>query len=213
MRFARPFAIVFWFALQAGAVYAQEQSKAAMTTCSTNGDCATISEPASVSIENLHKQADVVALVQIVSGDTENYEAPVYKAKVLRAFKGSAVGQYVYIGKFIGYQVGGEYLAFLRRSEKVAAPVRPGGLNYGEVKVLQIMYEGYSFMLVTYECIFAGKTTAEQCDYGVQISTNQVLLPKSVKAYSLGTRGGGGPHYMVRRDSLLDWIEKRVKTK
>jgi len=51
-----------------------------------------ISEPAAVSITDLFKQPDVVAIVQVVSGDSENYDTAVYKSKVLAVFKGAEQG-------------------------------------------------------------------------------------------------------------------------
>ena len=83
-----------------------------------------ISEPATVAITDLFKQADVVAVVQILSGDSENYETAVYKAKVLTAFKSAKVGQQLFFGPFIGYEVGGQYIAFLRRA-KAGPKVQP----------------------------------------------------------------------------------------
>lgn len=57
-----------------------------------------ISEPATVSLASLFAQADVVAVVQVVSGDSESYEAVVYKSKVLTVFKGAQQGQYLFFG-------------------------------------------------------------------------------------------------------------------
>jgi hypothetical protein len=76
-----------------------------------------ISEPGTVAITELFKQADVVAVVEILSGDSEGYDVTVYKAKVLTAFKGVAAGEQLFFGPFVGYEVGGEYVAFLRRAK------------------------------------------------------------------------------------------------
>ena len=48
-----------------------------------------------MSITDLFKQPDVVAIVQVVSGDSENYDTAVYKSKVLAVFKGAEQGQYL----------------------------------------------------------------------------------------------------------------------
>jgi hypothetical protein len=194
--------------LTCSAALSQEPSKARVTTC--DGDnCVSISEPASVSIKDLWKQADLIAVVQIVSGDTEHYKTAVYKAKVLRPLKGATAGQTVYLGKFIGYKLGGEYLAFLRSPRGVSEPIG-GAQGYGSVEVFQIMYEGYSFMGIEYECVFDA-LEKHRCDEGVVISTEQVRLPKKIKTYPLGTNGGGGPHYMVRKDAFLNWLEQGMK--
>jgi hypothetical protein len=46
-----------------------------------------ISEPGVYELSDLFKQADTVALVSIVSGDTESYSTAVYKAEVVTSFK------------------------------------------------------------------------------------------------------------------------------
>ncbi len=40
----------------------------------------TVTEPGTYELSALYKRADVVALVEMVAGDTENYEKVVYKA-------------------------------------------------------------------------------------------------------------------------------------
>lgn len=52
----------------------------------------TLTEPSPVKIQELFKQADLVAVVRILSGDTEQYPTAVYKAKVVQSFKGIDVG-------------------------------------------------------------------------------------------------------------------------
>ena len=42
-----------------------------------------------VKIADLFKEADVVAEVKIMSGDAEHYPMVVYKAQVLKAYKGT----------------------------------------------------------------------------------------------------------------------------
>jgi hypothetical protein len=61
----------------------------------------TISEPATVTVQELFKRADVVALVKIVAGDSENYQAVMYKATVLKAFKGVKESEQLNFGPFI----------------------------------------------------------------------------------------------------------------
>jgi hypothetical protein len=164
-----------------------------------------ISEPATVAITELFKQADVVAVVQILSGDSENYETAVYKAKVLTAFKGTEVGQQLFFGPFIGYEVGGEYVAFLRRA-KVGAKVQPRDgptMTYGPLEAFHlIMYQGYSIMPLRYECAFDGKDPAQSCDYGVRVNTDQVKLPPAVRTFP-----------RTSKDDFVDanrWVRKDV---
>ena len=144
-----------------------------------------ISEPGVVALSDLFKQADVVAVVQILSGDSESYDSAVYKSKVLTQFKGTAVNEELYFGPFIGYGVGNEYVAFLRRAKsgpklKAQRPMQTT-IAYGPLEVFHlIMYQGYSIMPVRYACVFGGK---DPCDYGVKVNTDQVKLPKGTKTF------------------------------
>ncbi len=99
------FPSLFCFLVSAPIAKAQEQT-------------ATISEPAPVKVEELLKQADLVAIVRILSGDTEHYPRAVYKAEVLQPFKGVEKGAIFYFGPFIGYGLGEEFLVFLHHSER-----------------------------------------------------------------------------------------------
>jgi len=164
-----------------------------------------ISEPGTVAITDLFKQADVVAVVQILSGDSENYETAVYKAKVLTTFKGAEVGQQLFFGPFIGYEVGGEYVAFFRRA-KAGPKVQPHEgptMTYGPLEVFHlIMYQGYSIMPLRYECAFEGKDPAQSCDYGVRVNTDQVKLPPAIRTFP-----------RTPKDDFVDanrWVRKDV---
>jgi hypothetical protein len=147
-----------------------------------------ISEPGVVALSDLFKQADVVAVVHILSGDSESYDSAVYKSKVLTQFKGTAVNDDLYFGPFIGYGVGNEYVAFLRRAKSgptlQAQRSTNNSIAYGAVEVLHlIMYQGYSIMPIRYVCVFEGKDPSQSCDYGVRVNTQQVKLPKGIKTF------------------------------
>lgn len=87
-------------------------------------------------------------------------------------------------------------------------------MNYGQIPVLyRAMYEGYSILSIDYGCVFDGKHVDERCDYGIEISTEQVLLPKRIKTFPSGGRGGGGEHYWVRRDGFLKFLDSLRSTK
>jgi hypothetical protein len=81
-----------------------------------------ISEPGIYELSGLFKQADTVALVSIVSGDTESYSTALYKAEVVTSFKGAAAGETVYFGPYVGERLGWEYILFLRN---VSEPINP----------------------------------------------------------------------------------------
>jgi hypothetical protein len=73
----------------------------------------TISEPRTYELAKLFQQADRVVLAKVVGGDTESYDVAVYKAEVVKNFKGGAAGETFYFGPFLGKRLGWEYILFL----------------------------------------------------------------------------------------------------
>jgi len=59
-------------------------------------------EPASLKSGDLVKQADLVASIRIVSGDTEHDPKAVYKGEILEAFNAAEKGAIIYFGPFTG---------------------------------------------------------------------------------------------------------------
>jgi hypothetical protein len=172
----------------------------------------TLSEPATVKIDDLFKQADLVAVVKVLSGDSEHYAITVYKAEVLNAFKGAANSDRIYFGPFINYGVGSEYLVFLRKSKEefgVSRNADSPGLTYGTVTAsYHVMYDGYSTMPVKYACVFDEKGSKEPCDYGVKINTYQVKLPKRLKTYPIEpTDADMSDARWVRRRDVVSMLE------
>jgi len=142
-----------------------------------------ITEPGTYEISDLFKRADVVALIKIVSGDTESYDHAVYKGEVIQSFKGMPSGATVYFGPFIGEKLGCEYLLFLRNVTKPITPKTTAIASYGTIPYSEVFDEGYSSMETSYECVFDGNEAAQKCDYGVRICTDYIKLPKSVAAF------------------------------
>ncbi|MFZ0818816.1 MAG: hypothetical protein WAM91_02020 [Candidatus Acidiferrales bacterium] len=170
------------------------------------------SEPAPVKLEDLFKQADVVAVLKILSGDTEHYSATVYKTEVVKPFKGVAAGQIVFLGPFVGYRIGWEYVAFLRRTDEKMAPSKEPtspGTTYGPLpSFYHIMYQGYSIMEGSYECVFDGKEISEKCDYGIKINTYQVILPKKIKTFPAPPEEGeSSDSKWVRKKPFLEYLD------
>ncbi|HEY6305193.1 MAG TPA: hypothetical protein VI488_01890 [Candidatus Angelobacter sp.] len=143
----------------------------------------TTAEPGIYKLEDLYQKADTVALVKILSGDTEHYDVAVYKAEVVEGFKGAAAKQIVYFGPFIGHRLGWEYVVFLRTEKKPHTPNRTPGANYGVVAYAAVFNQGYTSMETGYQCVFEGKETKEQCDYGVRVCTDYILLSKSTPVF------------------------------
>ena len=144
----------------------------------------TISEPGVYELSGLFKQADTVALVRIVSGDMETYSTSVYKAEVVKSFKGAAAGETVYFGPYVGERLGWEYILFLR---KVSEPIKPKtttNAGYGTIRYAEVFNEDYSSMETSYQCIFDGPDTSQKCDYGVRVCTNYIKLPSTTPTFS-----------------------------
>jgi hypothetical protein len=161
----------------------------------------TITEPATYELAQLYKSADKVALVQIRSGDAENYKIAVYKGVVVKGYKGTTDGEIIYFGPYIGQKIGSEYILFLRNVAQPLVPTSASGLNYGTVHYSEVFDEGFSSMETSYECVFDGKTTAENCDVGVRICTDYIRLPKSTRTFPPTT---DDPPFGCR------WVRKRA---
>jgi hypothetical protein len=140
-----------------------------------------ITEPGIIPLSKLLQMSDTVALVRILSGDTENYQTALYKATVVTNFKGSKEGQTLFSGPFIGQRLGFESLVFLRKASTLAVPKKGPNAGYGAVPHLNVFNEGYSSMEISYECGFDGKEIREQCDYGVRVCTDYIVLPKGTE--------------------------------
>ena len=140
----------------------------------TNG--VTLSEPGVYQLADLFKHSDIVASVKIVSGDTENYDGAVYKAKVLTSFKGTSSDATIYFGRYVGERLGWEYFVFLQNADAVA-PKHESASLYGKVPYYRVFNEGYSSMETGYKCIFDGDAVRDKCDYGVRVCTDYIKLP------------------------------------
>jgi hypothetical protein len=142
-----------------------------------------LTEPGVYKIGDLFNTADLVVLVKIVSGDTENYDRTVYKGEVMKSFKGAPQGTTVYFGPFVGEKLGYEYVLFLRNVPKPIAPKTTRSANYGAVRYSEIFNEGYSSMEVSSACVFDGKEISQKCDDSVRVCTDYIKLPKSIPAF------------------------------
>ena len=175
----RAFLYIFSFLIFAASVCSAQQTKTVTITTS---------DPASVSLESLFAKADLVAFVEIRSGDAENYNHALYKGAVLKSYKGAKQNDIIYFTPFIGYAVGGEYLVFLRKTDKrigdiVSEDSKTKTLPYDAAQnFYQIMYDGYSVMPVSFECVFE-KPSHQTCQYAVKFNINQVILPKKLNTF------------------------------
>lgn len=170
----------------------------------------TISEPATVSLRELYVKADLVALVQIRSGDTEHYTSTLYRATVLEGFKGIKKEEVIYFSPYNGYGIGSEYLVFLRKADgKVGDLIEKQSestLPYDPVqKYYQVMYDGYSAMPVDYTCALP------ECGYGIKVAYEQVLLPKNLKMIAIECKDGASWKSWVRKEDIVRLLSKGMK--
>jgi hypothetical protein len=153
------------------------------TAASAQSQAVSITKPGVYKVSELFKSADVVAVVKIVSGDTENYDRAVYKGQVIQSFKGMPHGATVYFGPFVGEKLGWEYVLFLRNVKNPISPKTTEIASYGMVRYSEVFNEGYSSMATSYECVFDGKEIAQKCDYGVRVCTDYIKIPKSMPTF------------------------------
>jgi len=174
----------------------------------------TIKEPGIYELAELFKQADTVALVKVIAGDTEAYDVAIYKSEVSKSFKGAAVGQTIYFGPYVGERLGWEYILFLRSAPKTITPKPTSSAGYGIIHYSETFNEGYTSMETSYECVFDGKDTAHKCDYGVRVCTDYIRLPKSLPPFPPLTEDTPFGCRWVRKAlfmSLLDTLAKPRK--
>lgn len=193
------------FALLTPSLMAQTAS----ITTTVGQTTTTITEPAVTDVNGLFRAADLVAVVNIVSGDTEHYPTAVYKAQVIKSFKGAAKGETVYFGPYVGLRLGGEYVIFLRTTPETLKPASETPVSYGPVRYYKIFNEGYTAMEAKYECIFKEN---EPCDYAVRLCTDYVKTPKSLELTpSLDKDTPFGCRW-ARRQQFLAFLQKLTAT-
>jgi hypothetical protein len=172
-----------------------------------NAKTVSTTEPEIMKLESLFQMADTVALVKVVSGDTQNYAKAVYKGEVVKSFKGAAAGDTVYFGPYVGTRLGWEYVLFLRNAAKPLTPNSTSSVNYGVVQYSEIFNEGYSSMESSYECVFDGKDIVQKCDYGVRVCTDYITLPKPLSVFPPMTKDTPFGCRWVRRKAFLASLE------
>ncbi len=169
----------------------------------------TITEPGRIELADLFKSADIVAVVHILSGDAESYDKAIYKAEVIRSFKGTKEKGILYFGPFIGSRLGNEYLVFLQSSKEPAVPKKVSTALYGTVQYSNVFNEGYSSMAASYECVFDEKKDSEPCDYAIRVCTDYIILPQDIRTFpAMETDTPFGCRFVHRKafESLVEHI-------
>ena len=184
-------------------------AQAASLTTTVGQTTTTITEPAVTDVNGIFRAADVVALVSVMSGDTEHYATAIYKAQVVQGFKGTTKGETLYFGPYVGLRLGGEYVLFLRSTSEALKPASETAVTYGTVPYYKIFNEGYTAMEAKYECVLKGNAA---CDYSVRICTDYIKTPKSLQlAPSLDKDTSFGCRW-ARREQFLALLVKLSAT-
>ena len=158
-----------------------------------------------VSLVDLFKQADLVALVHITGGD-DGSDRAVYRATVTRPFKGISPHDTIYFGPHSSYGIGAEYVVFLKRTEHLEGHMFKGPGNpwptAAEAPYFEIFYAGYSVLPVEYTCDFPG------CDYGVLVPSSQVHLPDGVPGVAATRERSSNYDTWVKKAAMLELLDK-----
>jgi hypothetical protein len=149
----------------------------------------------SADLAKLPTEADIVALVEIVSGelvfDAQGMACGAsYRARVERALKGTINGALVTFGRYGGYGIGKNYFAFLKTKSRKAPPslqytfsspysVRPECLAV--TPSLEVMSEGLGLIAVEPGNLVKYRPA-------VSLSSSPYLIPETIKS----TRKPGG---------------------
>jgi hypothetical protein len=173
----------------------------------------TISEPGVYELAELFDHADTVGIVKVVSGDTENYDVAVYKAQVVKSFKGASVGETIYFGPYVGERLGWESVVFLRNAPAPISPKVASGTSYGKVRYARVFNEGYSSMETSYKCIFDGQDVSQKCDHGVRVCTDYIKLPANTRTFPPAGEDTSFGCRWVRKTSLVSLLEALQKAR
>lgn len=166
-------------------------------------------------LEKLYDEADLVAFVKIVSGDSENYEDTIYKATVVTAFKGALPEDTIFFGPYYSYGIGSEYLIFLKKSEMtlgryLKVPKETRTILYDDsAEYLRIMYGGYSILPVSFECAFAPISNADSCEYAVNVES--IILPKKIETFPKAFGDNSKERPFVRKRNIEELLIKLSK--
>gem|GEM_PF-2371588 len=170
---------------------------------------------APISLSDLfNKFSDDVVIVHVISADEEHYEIPdsggfmldVCKVKTIQSFKGPHHKDDVfYISGCSTMAIGSDYLFFSRFS----APLNPmPGKTIGSYGRIERPEEwsdvGYGLMPIEYLCVFDGKEISQQCDYGVNLNKDQILLPANLKSFPQEPTAETNYHSWVRKSDMLE---------
>ena len=173
-----------------------------------------------IPVAELFKEADMVAIVQVVDGqvlgELEESCGAKYKARVIRGFKGAETG-YIYFGHFHGYEIGGRYLLFLTKPDRDYRPLMSTNSRAMEAEkeylekcsnvrtANRVMHSGNGALKIMWTGEYKYKDA-------VAVPNRYVAFPESVprKPADLGERGEFSEYVWILETSAIEYLESIV---
>jgi len=143
-----------------------------------------------IAIEQLFRDADVVVIAEITSGELigigEETCGAKYYARVEESFKGSSKGATIEFGNYYGYELGGRYVFFLVGAGRRYEPLMSTNSNDLKAKAEAlarcrdkldrntVMHSGNGALPIHW-------TSKFKYNDGVRVPTRYVVLPKDME--------------------------------
>ena len=175
---------------------------------------------APIPIEELFREADTVAIVQVkeghMLGEGEKSCGARYKGHVKHLFKGKE-GSYIDFGHFQGYQVGERYLLFLTKRKDEILEFFAGVSADSEVKAFVADYKGRCEPLLSANRVMHGGNGAMKVTWssslqykdGALIATRFVPIPDSLKGVKAEARDAASYEQAVwvRDEDMVQFLK------
>ncbi|MFC3682392.1 hypothetical protein [Hydrogenophaga luteola] len=143
----------------------------------------------SIELSQLFRDADIVALVEVASGETigtgEKSCGAKYAALVVDGFKGVSAGETIEFGNYYGYEIGSRYVLFLVGPGRKHEPVMSTNSMHRDAQAEHekrcasrlrrntVMHSGNGALRVHWVTDFQYKD-------GVAVPTRYVVLPSTI---------------------------------
>lgn len=173
-----------------------------------------------VPVSELFKEADTVAIVQVVDGqalgELEESCGAKYKARIIRRFKG-ADSEYVHFGHYHGYEIGGRYLLFLTKPDRDYRPLT--STNTRAMEAEKEYLEKCSSVLTANRVMHSGngalkimRTDEYKYKEALAVPNRYVAFPESVprKAANLGEREEFSDYVWILESNAIEYLESLV---
>lgn len=167
---------------------------------------------APIPIEQLFKDADVVALVRITGADEEAFDEVLYRAAVIERFKGKVDSSTIYFGPYAGSALGHEYVLFLLDHKKTIRDLaREGPVPWPaalDEAVWKVMYSGFGQLEIHYVCAFENCGGPVCCDHAVSVAAEQVVLPEGLPRAPQECDSRPFDTAWIKKETFLSFLRK-----